>query len=157
VYERVENFWLALLWVYWWTFIIWVKTVRAAKSRHFSSTWATKRFSETKIIKKLVEMWKEAVVAYFIVVFRNLLYVTVEIPEISKYPLLCICVCVRACVHARARVLACACAGVHVALLIQHATRMRHIVTSYVAPQAPLYFSTLSHKRHDFLKKSYWT
>ena len=33
------------------------------------------------------------------------------------------------------------------ALLIQHATRMRHIVTSFVAPLAPPYFSTLSHFR----------
>ena len=41
----------------------------------------------------------------------------------------------------------------HIALLIQHATRMRHIVTSCVAPLAPPYFSTLSHKRRDFLKK----
>ena len=38
-------------------------------------------------------------------------------------------------VHARARV----------ALLIQHAKRMRHIVTAFVAPLAPPHFSTLSH------------
>jgi hypothetical protein len=30
---------------------------------------------------------------------------------------------------------------------------MRHIVTSIVAPQSPLYFSTLSHKRCDFRGK----
>ena len=41
---------------------------------------------------------------------------------------------------------------VRVVLLIQHATRMRHTVTSFVAPLAPLYLSTLSHKRHDFRK-----
>jgi hypothetical protein len=41
------------------------------------------------------------------------------------------------------------CAWKHVALLIQHATRMRHIVTSFVAPLAPPYFLTLSHKRQD--------
>ena len=45
------------------------------------------------------------------------------------------------------------CTCVHVSLLIQHATRMRHIVTSLVAPLAPPYFSTLSHKRYDFRKK----
>ena len=47
---------------------------------------------------------------------------------------------------------ACACQYVHVVLLIQHATRMRHIVTPFLAPLAPSYFSTLSHKRHDFRK-----
>ena len=39
-----------------------------------------------------------------------------------------------------------------VALLIQHVTRMRHIVTSFVASLAPPNFSTLPHKRHDFRK-----
>jgi hypothetical protein len=39
---------------------------------------------------------------------------------------------------------------VHVALFIEHATRTRCIVTSFVAPLASPYFSTLSHKRHDF-------
>jgi hypothetical protein len=34
---------------------------------------------------------------------------------------------------------------VHVALLTQHATRTRHIVTYFVAPLAPPNFSTLSH------------
>jgi hypothetical protein len=46
----------------------------------------------------------------------------------------------------------CAGAYVHIALLIQHATRMRHIVTSFVIPQSPPNFSTLSHKRCDFRK-----
>jgi hypothetical protein len=49
------------------------------------------------------------------------------------------------CVYAYARA--------HVALLIQHATRMRHTVTSFVTRLAPSYFSTLSHKQHDFRKK----
>jgi hypothetical protein len=41
----------------------------------------------------------------------------------------------------------------HVALLIQHATCMRHIVMSFVDPLAQPYFSTLSHKWHGFQKK----
>jgi hypothetical protein len=40
-----------------------------------------------------------------------------------------------------------------VALLTQHAKRMHHIVTSFVASLAALHPSTLSHKRHDFLRK----
>jgi hypothetical protein len=47
---------------------------------------------------------------------------------------------------------ACACACVHIALLIQHATRMRHVVTSFVAPLSRPYFSTLSHKGKGFRK-----
>ena len=49
---------------------------------------------------------------------------------------------------------ACACVCVHVALLIQHATRMRPTVTSCVAPLAPPHFSTLSHKLNDLRKKA---
>ena len=48
---------------------------------------------------------------------------------------------------------ACACDCVHVALLIQHATRMRHIVTSFVVPLVPPNVSTLSHQRQDFRKQ----
>ena len=55
----------------------------------------------------------------------------------NKYYIL-LCACVRACARA--------------ALLIQHATRMRRIAL-FVASLAPQYFSTLSHKRHDFRKK----
>jgi hypothetical protein len=40
-------------------------------------------------------------------------------------------------------------ACVHVALFIQHATRMCHILTSFVAPLAPPYFLTLSHTWHE--------
>jgi hypothetical protein len=39
-------------------------------------------------------------------------------------------------------------------MLIQHAARMRHIVTFFVAPLPPPYFSTLAHKRHDLKKKN---
>jgi hypothetical protein len=60
----------------------------------------------------------------------------------NKY-YLCECVCARACPGA----------CMHVALLIQHATHMHHIVTSFVAPLAPPYFSTLCCKRHNFRKK----
>jgi hypothetical protein len=45
-----------------------------------------------------------------------------------------------------------ACACVRASLLIQHATSMRHVLTSLVAPLAQQHYSTLSHKRHDFRK-----
>ena len=46
------------------------------------------------------------------------------------------------------------CVCVRVVLFILHATRMRHIVTSFVAPVVPLIFFTFCRKRHDFRKKS---
>ena len=56
------------------------------------------------------------------------------------------------CVRARACMWVPALVGVYmrdlrVVLLIQYAMRMRRIVTSFVAPQSPPHFSTLSHKR----------
>jgi hypothetical protein len=39
------------------------------------------------------------------------------------------------------------------ALGIRNAKRMRRIVLSFSACPVPQYFSTLSHKRHDFRKK----
>jgi hypothetical protein len=51
----------------------------------------------------------------------------------------CACACMRACDKERA------------ALVIQHAQRMRRIILPYVTLQAQSYFSTLSHKRNDFL------
>ena len=42
---------------------------------------------------------------------------------------------------------------VSVALIIQHAKRMRGIILSPVPRPAVQYFSALSHKRNDFLKK----
>jgi len=42
---------------------------------------------------------------------------------------------------------------VSLALGIQHATRMRHIILSSVACPALQYFPTFSHKRYEFRKK----
>jgi hypothetical protein len=47
--------------------------------------------------------------------------------------------------------------SVSVALVIQHAKRMRRIILSSVACPAVQHFFALSHKRHDFRKESYLT
>jgi len=45
------------------------------------------------------------------------------------------------------------CVCVSVALVAQHAQRLRRIILSPVACPDPQYFSTFSHKRHDLKKK----
>jgi hypothetical protein len=69
------------------------------------------------------------------------------------YIFLCVHVhaCVRACGCPGAWVYVCACACVP--LIIQQAKRMRHILLSFVASLAPINFSTLFRKQHDFQKK----
>jgi hypothetical protein len=53
----------------------------------------------------------------------------------------------------RARVGVCACELARAALLIQHATHIRHALLSFVFSPTPLNFSTLAHKRQDFREK----
>jgi hypothetical protein len=47
--------------------------------------------------------------------------------------------------------------SVFVALGIQHANRMLRTILSSVACPALQYFSTLSHKQHDFREKNFLT
>ena len=49
----------------------------------------------------------------------------------------------------------CVCVCVRVAFFILHATRMRHIVTPLVVPQAPPHFSGIFTNGAIFGKKSY--
>jgi hypothetical protein len=63
------------------------------------------------------------------------------------------CYSARACVQAGSRVRGRVHECVRVALISQHATCMRHIVTSFAASLAPPHFLTFSHKRRDFRTK----
>jgi hypothetical protein len=76
---------------------------------------------------------------------------TIVAVENNSYFIFSVCVCTRACVGALAHGRVHVCARVY--LLIQHATRRRQIVFSFVASAAPPYFSKLSTKLHDFGKK----
>ena len=67
--------------------------------------------------------------------------------QYEYYLLVCVCMRTRACLHVGTR----ARGRVHVALLMQHATRMI-LVPSFVVSQSPPSSSTLSHKRYDFRK-----
>jgi hypothetical protein len=49
----------------------------------------------------------------------------------------------------------CACAYVRIALLIQHATRMRHVVTSFVAPSISTPFFDIISYTVRFSQKRY--
>ena len=72
----------------------------------------------------------------------------------DKCYMFAVCVCAaRGCMRVDARTRGCVHACACVALLIQHATCVRHIVKSFVASLAPPHFSTLFHKRNDFRKK----
>jgi hypothetical protein len=73
------------------------------------------------------------------------------LPRKSKKYYIFVCVCARAQVRACLRVDGCVTG--RVALFIQHATRIRDIVTSFVVPPIPPHFATLSRKRHDFRRK----
>jgi hypothetical protein len=91
--------------------------------------------------------------------------VHVTIVAVEKQKVLHICVCVRVC--AVAAVWACVCvrpcvcvwlggwvsACTRLALLIQHATHIRHIVICSLSGSTT--FFILSHKQHDFRGKSY--
>ena len=59
--------------------------------------------------------------------------------------LVCMCVCVLVCL--------CVFVSVCVASVIQLARHMRRVTLSSVTCLAVPYFSTLTHKRHDFCKK----
>jgi len=63
----------------------------------------------------------------------------------------CLCVCVCVCVCLCEFVCVCVCARTPVALAVQLAKRVRHIVIC--GPTGYTYFSTLSHKGYDFHEK----
>ena len=68
------------------------------------------------------------------------------------YGSVCACLRVHMCMWVPGRVDVCM--RIHACSLTNpNATRVRHIVTSFVAPRSPPNFSTLSHKRCYFRKK----
>jgi hypothetical protein len=111
------------------------------------TTWpqprAKPRLSAPNKIKSVTRNGEDRQCTYNVILRR----VHETIVTVEKQKVLHIGLRVHACAWA------CACAYVRISLLIQHATRMRHIVTSFVAPRSPLYFSVLSHKQCDFRKK----
>jgi hypothetical protein len=76
-----------------------------------------------------------------------------SVPWKSNVLHICECVGAHACVCVCPGVWACACACACVAMLTQRATRMRHVLTSFMASLAPPHFSTLSYTRLDFREK----
>jgi hypothetical protein len=97
--------------------------------------------NKTRHVQRNNEVSSQIIVA---VEKHLILHIFLCVRELARF-------CVRAC--GRPNAWACSCACVYVALLFQHATRMSHIVTSFVAHHARPNFSTLSHKRCDFRKK----
>ena len=75
---------------------------------------------------------------------------TTVVESYNYYKRDCVCACV--CVCECSGAWACECLCARVSLLIQNATHMRQIVTSFMVPLAQLCFSTLSHIRHSFRK-----
>jgi hypothetical protein len=87
------------------------------------------------------------------VILRRVRVTTVVVKRNKYY--IYVCVCKRTCVRPCVRVTRCVDVCMRVTLLIQHATRMRHIVTSFVAPPVRPHFLTLSQKRHNIRKTSH--
>ena len=102
------------------------------------------------------KQWRQCT---YYVTLRRLRETIVVVESNKHYIFLSVCVCVCVCARARAGecvcpgAWACACESAGVALLIQHATRMRHVLFSFVSSLAPPCFWRLSYKLHNFRKK----